>query len=172
MASHRTRIARLMRAAEIAGVSRRRSAPITTRQATHHHPASHLVRRNFMAERPNALWVAEITVPQQAAREMGAGLPRSACRSGSQTTVSGVGQKPGSWVLRRRRFKKRRQVGDRKASHPDRPAGPSPVSRAWRLPHCAHTWPRVSPPCSWARSNGVAWGHHGREHRPLFAYSS
>ena len=40
-----------MRAAGIAGVSRRRSAPITTRQATDRHPASDLVRRNFMAER-------------------------------------------------------------------------------------------------------------------------
>ena len=42
-------------------ISRRRSAPITTRQATDHHPASDLVRRNFMAERPNELWVADIT---------------------------------------------------------------------------------------------------------------
>jgi putative transposase len=57
----RKRIARLMRAAEIAGVSRRRSAPVTTRQATDHHPASDLVRRNFVAERPNELWVADIT---------------------------------------------------------------------------------------------------------------
>ena len=57
----RKRIARLMRAAGIAGVSRRRSAPITTRQATDRHPASDLVRRNFMAERPNELWVADIT---------------------------------------------------------------------------------------------------------------
>ena len=50
----RKRIARLMRAAGIAGVSRRR-------QARDHHPASDLVRRNFMAERPNALWVADVT---------------------------------------------------------------------------------------------------------------
>ena len=57
----RKRIARLMRVAGIAGVSRRRSAPITTRQATDHHRASDLVRRNFAAERPNALWVADIT---------------------------------------------------------------------------------------------------------------
>ena len=56
----RKRIARLMRAAGIAGISRRRSAPITTRQATDHHPASDLVRRNFMAERPNELWVADM----------------------------------------------------------------------------------------------------------------
>jgi putative transposase len=57
----RKRIARLMRTAGIAGVSRRRSAPITTRQARDHHPASDLVRRNFVAERPNELWVADIT---------------------------------------------------------------------------------------------------------------
>jgi putative transposase len=57
----RKRIARLMRAAGVAGVSRRRSAPVTTRQTRDHHPASDLVRRNFMAERPNALWVADIT---------------------------------------------------------------------------------------------------------------
>jgi putative transposase len=57
----RKRIARLMRAAGIAGVSRRRNAPIRTRQATDHHPACDLVRRNFMAERPNELWVADIT---------------------------------------------------------------------------------------------------------------
>src|ERR1700722_713485 len=59
----RKRIARLMRVAGIAGVSRRRSAPITTRPAANHHPASDLVRRNFMAERPNELWVAQIPFP-------------------------------------------------------------------------------------------------------------
>jgi putative transposase len=57
----RKRIARLMRTAGIAGVSRRRSAPVTTRQATGHHPASDLVRRKFVAERSNELWVADIT---------------------------------------------------------------------------------------------------------------
>jgi putative transposase len=61
LSAGRKRIARLMRAAGIAGISRRRSAPITTRQATDPHPASDLVRRNFLAERPNELWVADIT---------------------------------------------------------------------------------------------------------------
>src|SRR5580693_8526238 len=61
LSAGRKRIARLMRAAGIAGISRRRSAPITTRQATDPHPASDLVRRNFVAERPNELWVADIT---------------------------------------------------------------------------------------------------------------
>jgi len=51
----RKRVARLMRAAGVAGVSRRRSAPITTRQAPDHHPAGDLVRRHFVAERPNEL---------------------------------------------------------------------------------------------------------------------
>lgn len=57
----RKRVARLMRIAGIAGVSRRRSAPATTRQAPDHRPASDLVRRNFVAEGPNELWVADIT---------------------------------------------------------------------------------------------------------------
>ena len=57
----RKRVSRLMRVAGIAGISRRRSAPITTRQATGHHPATDLARRNFVAERPNELWVADIT---------------------------------------------------------------------------------------------------------------
>jgi putative transposase len=48
LSAGRKRIARLMRAAGIVGVSRRRSAPITTRQATDH-------------KRPNELWVADIT---------------------------------------------------------------------------------------------------------------
>ena len=73
----RKRIARLMRAAGIAGVSRRRSAPVTTRQARDHHPASDLVRRNFMAERPNALWVADITFPADVGR---LSLPRGRSR--------------------------------------------------------------------------------------------
>jgi putative transposase len=55
------RVARLMQAAAIAGVSRRRRAPTTTRRDRDHHPASDLVRRNFVAEGPNELWVADIT---------------------------------------------------------------------------------------------------------------
>jgi hypothetical protein len=54
------------------------------------------VNRQFRAARPNLLWLADFSVPQQAALEMGAGPPQSACRSRLQTTVSGVGQKPGS----------------------------------------------------------------------------
>jgi putative transposase len=57
----RKRVARLMRAMAIAGVSRRRSAPTTTRRDPDHRPASDLVRRNFVAEGPNELWVADIT---------------------------------------------------------------------------------------------------------------
>ena len=46
------RIARLMRAAGIVGVSRRRGI-ITTRRARDAHPAPDLVDRNFTADRPN-----------------------------------------------------------------------------------------------------------------------
>jgi putative transposase len=56
----RKRIARLMRAAGLRGVSRRRGV-VTTRRDPAHHPAHDLVRRNFTAEGPNQLWVADIT---------------------------------------------------------------------------------------------------------------
>jgi putative transposase len=53
------RIARLMRAAGIVGVSRRRG--VTTRRDGEARPAPDLVDRNFTANRPNQLWVADIT---------------------------------------------------------------------------------------------------------------
>jgi putative transposase len=55
----RNRIARLMRAAGIAGVSRRRFVVTTVRDEGR--PAPDLVARTFAAEQPNELWVADIT---------------------------------------------------------------------------------------------------------------
>ena len=57
---NRKRIARLMRAAGIAGVSRRRWIT-TTVQAPGASPSPDLVERNFTADAPNKLWVADIT---------------------------------------------------------------------------------------------------------------
>jgi putative transposase len=54
------RVARLMRAAGIAGVSRRRTTRTTVRDREDR-PAPDLVERNFAAEGPNRLWVADIT---------------------------------------------------------------------------------------------------------------
>ena len=60
------RVARLMRAAEIEGVSRRRKGK-TTRRAPQSQPAADLVGRDFSASGPDELWVADITyVPTQA----------------------------------------------------------------------------------------------------------
>jgi putative transposase len=56
----RKRVARLMRAADLRGVSRRK-APRTTRRQPGATPAPDLVQRNFTASRPNELWVADIT---------------------------------------------------------------------------------------------------------------
>lgn len=56
----RHRVARLMRAAGIVGVSRRK-VPTTTRRAPEARPAPDLVDRDFKADGPNRLWVADIT---------------------------------------------------------------------------------------------------------------
>jgi putative transposase len=56
----RKRVARLMRAAEIAGVSRRRSV-CTTLRAPERRPAPDLVERDFTSSGPDRLWVADIT---------------------------------------------------------------------------------------------------------------
>lgn len=50
----------------------------------------------LLATKPNELWSWDISVPQKAAREMRAGPSQPACRSRSQTTASGLGQKPWS----------------------------------------------------------------------------
>ena len=54
------RIARLMQAAHLVGAGRRRSIT-TTRRDLEHRPANDLVLRNFFVEKPNELWVADIT---------------------------------------------------------------------------------------------------------------
>jgi putative transposase len=56
----RKRIARLMRQAGLAGVSRRKG-PRTTQRDEGARPAPDLVERNFTANAPNRLWVADIT---------------------------------------------------------------------------------------------------------------
>jgi putative transposase len=62
----RKRVARLMRAAGITGVSRRRG-PVTTVRAAKAVHAPDLVQRRFTADRPDALWVSDITyVPTSA----------------------------------------------------------------------------------------------------------
>ena len=56
----RKRVARVMRATGIAGVSRRRG-PRTTRREVQDRPAPDRVERRFEADAPNRLWVADIT---------------------------------------------------------------------------------------------------------------
>jgi putative transposase len=56
----RKRVARLMRASSLAGVSRRRSFH-TTRRDPAARPAPDLVDRKFTADGPNQLWVADMT---------------------------------------------------------------------------------------------------------------
>jgi putative transposase len=55
------RVARLMRAARLRGVSRRRQWITTTVRDPQVHPAPDLVERNFAVAAPNRLWLADIT---------------------------------------------------------------------------------------------------------------
>ena len=55
-----TRVARLMRTAEIEGVSRRRKVK-TAQRAANSRPAPDLVERDFSASGPDELWMADIT---------------------------------------------------------------------------------------------------------------
>ena len=55
------RVARLMKRAGIRGVTRRRWTTATTRRDAKARPAADLVNRDFSAEGPNQLWVADIT---------------------------------------------------------------------------------------------------------------
>ena len=57
----RKRVARLMRCAQIRGVSRRRGYVVTTRRDQRQRPAPDLVNRQFTAAGPNQLWVADMT---------------------------------------------------------------------------------------------------------------
>lgn len=57
----RKRVARLMRCAGLRGVSRRRGFVVTTQRDPRQRPAPDLVKRAFVAERPNQLWVADMT---------------------------------------------------------------------------------------------------------------
>ena len=55
----RKRVQRLMKELGVFGASRRRWVTTTTRD--HSRPAPDLVKRSFVAQRPNQLWVADIT---------------------------------------------------------------------------------------------------------------
>ena len=55
------RVARLMRLNAIRGVSRRRGFVVTTQRDQRQRPAPDLVKREFVADGPNQLWVADMT---------------------------------------------------------------------------------------------------------------
>jgi putative transposase len=57
----RDQVARLMRTMEIEGISRRRRKVFTTRPDPDATRAPDLVNRNFTADRPDALWVTDLT---------------------------------------------------------------------------------------------------------------
>ena len=64
------RVAQLMRDAGLVGASRRRSGPVTPRRDERARPASDLVDRKFVVDRPNQLWMADISFVQTAAESL------------------------------------------------------------------------------------------------------
>lgn len=77
----RCTVERLMKQLGIQGVSRGGAKCWTTIRDENQDKPSDLVNRQFVADRPNQLWVADISVPQQAAGEMReCGPSSSACR--------------------------------------------------------------------------------------------
>ena len=68
----RKRVARLMKEDGISARAKRRF--VKTTDSKHDFPiAPNLLERNFTADAPNAIWVGDISVPQQAAWEMRVG---------------------------------------------------------------------------------------------------
>ena len=57
----RKHVARLMQRAGLQGVSRRRGFVVTTQRDASHPKAPDLVKREFVAQAPNQLWVADMT---------------------------------------------------------------------------------------------------------------
>ena len=74
----RKRVARLMRALEVCGVSRRRRVRTTIRNAQAQ-PAPDLVDRNFVAKALDQLWVADITYVPTVARMLHLAVVPDAC---------------------------------------------------------------------------------------------
>jgi len=69
IAVSRKRVARLMRRASIRGVSRRRGFVVTTRRDANNKTAPDLENRQFSANGPNRLWVADMTYVPHEERE-------------------------------------------------------------------------------------------------------
>ena len=112
----RKRVARLMRAAGLRGVCRRRGWTVTTRREPRARPAPDLVERDFTADAPDRLWVADMTyVPTWAGfvylavvldvfsrrrgrlvgrRDDGDGVGDRGARPGARAASSGLGDPP------------------------------------------------------------------------------
>ncbi len=68
VAVSRKRVARLMRGAHIRGISRRRAFTVTTRRDEKQSLAPDLVKREFKADGPSQLWVADLTCGRSASK--------------------------------------------------------------------------------------------------------
>jgi len=126
----RKRVARLMKAAHLQGISRRKRPRTTLRQPAAR-PAPDLVQRNFAVAGPNCLWVADTLAPAASA-----GVTYIATWSGLLYLAVVVD----AWS--------RRVVGWATLA-------PAVQAQVWP-PICAPSW--FSMPWEWPSSNGVREG--------------
>ena len=83
-------VAKLMQRASLQGVSRRRGFVVTTQRDTNNPKAPDLVQRQFQAQAPNQLWVADMSAP---------------CRRGLQRQEKGEqGVSKSSWLIHDRQL--------------------------------------------------------------------
>jgi putative transposase len=85
----RNTVATAMRELGLKSRVRRAFTPTTTKSDPTKQPAPNVLNRDFTADVPNRKWVTDISVPQKRRERWEFGLPRSAYRSRSQTTISG-----------------------------------------------------------------------------------
>jgi putative transposase len=82
---------RVLRLMQIAGIQAIYPKPHLSKANPAHRKFSYLLR-DIKITRANQVWMVDISAPQQAAWEMGVGLPQPPiCRNWLQTAVSGCG---------------------------------------------------------------------------------
>jgi putative transposase len=156
----RKRVARLMRRNAIRGISRRRGFVVTTRRDDRLRPAPDLVKREFAADGPNQLWVADMTyVPTWAgfiylAVVLDVWSRRVVGWAIGEEMTSGLVLAALNMALQQRRPQDVIHHSDKAASTPASPS--ASAARRWA---CVRRWARWATPTTtrWRRASSPRW---------------